>query len=75
MHPFPYFSRRALLAKGVINPDTTATIDLANPLDSSRRISCARTLISRRSTLRTRTISVKLSGTALRMDRFRTCSW
>jgi Matrixin len=31
----PVLFARAMLAKGVINPDTTATIDLANPLDTS----------------------------------------
>jgi Matrixin len=31
----PVVFARAMLAKGVINPDTTATIDLANPLDTS----------------------------------------
>ena len=31
----PVIFARAWLAKGVINPDTTATIDLANPLASS----------------------------------------
>ena len=34
-----------------------------------------RTLISGRSTLRIRTISVKLLGWELLMDRFRTCFW
>lgn len=31
----PVIFARAMLTTGVINPDTTATIDLANPLDSS----------------------------------------
>ena len=31
----PVIFANAWLAKGVINPDTTATIDLANPLDSA----------------------------------------
>ena len=31
----PVLFARAMLTTGVINPDTTATVDLANPLDSS----------------------------------------
>ena len=63
-----------MLTTGVINPDTTATIDLATPLDSSITFLGQDTDFSPYYFKNPHDLS-EISGSELPMDRSRTCFW